>query len=171
MWRTIWRWETFIVEMTAFRSLQRGRIYTIFMFDLPCVFGTFSSFLGREQEGRSHLERHWCLNQVTNNWSWSVMEVYAATARCRVHLATVFLRPPSGHRPGRHQARHARISQIELHLSEPWNLWTPPQRVRAPSSPSPPLRPAEQKSQGQCRAALCELTFQSFFPHHTVKSR
>ena len=36
---------------------------------------------------------------------------YAGAARRRVHLATVLPRPPSGHRPGRRQARHARILQ------------------------------------------------------------
>ena len=39
-------------------------------------------------------------------------------ARPRVHLATVLLlRPPTGHRPGRRQARHARILQIGLRLA------------------------------------------------------
>ena len=32
---------------------------------------------------------------------------YAGAARRRVHLATVLLRPQSGHRPGRRQARQA----------------------------------------------------------------
>ena len=41
---------------------------------------------------------------------------YAGAARRRVHLATKLLRPPSGHRPGRRQARHAHILQIGLHL-------------------------------------------------------
>ena len=35
------------------------------------------------------------------------MGAEAETARRRVRLATVLLRPPSGHRPGRRQARHA----------------------------------------------------------------
>ena len=34
---------------------------------------------------------------------------------------------PSGHRPGGCQARYAHISQIKLHLTQPWSLWTPPQ--------------------------------------------
>ena len=42
----------------------------------------------------------------------SGMGAYAGAARRRVHLAPVLLRPPSGHRPGRRQARHARIPQI-----------------------------------------------------------
>ena len=42
----------------------------------------------------------------------SGMGAYAGAARRRVHLATVLLGPPSGHRPGRSQARHARILQI-----------------------------------------------------------
>ena len=44
---------------------------------------------------------------------------YAGAARRRVHLATVLLRPPSGNRAGRRQARHARILQIGLHLTQP----------------------------------------------------
>ena len=44
------------------------------------------------------------------------MGAYAGAARRRVHLATV-LRPPSGHRPGRRQARHAHISQIGHYLT------------------------------------------------------
>ena len=43
------------------------------------------------------------------------MGAYAGAARRRVHLAPVLVRPPSGHRPGRRQARHARILQIGLH--------------------------------------------------------
>ena len=35
------------------------------------------------------------------------MGAYAGAARRRVHLATVLLRPPFGHRPGKRQARHA----------------------------------------------------------------
>ena len=36
--------------------------------------------------------------------------------RC-IRLATVLIRPPSGHRPGKRQARHARILQIGLRLA------------------------------------------------------
>ena len=54
------------------------------------------------------------------------MGAYAGAERRHVHLATVLLRPPSGHRPGRRQARQARI------------LWTPPDAtmklVDAPSA-------------------------------------
>ena len=39
--------------------------------------------------------------------------------RVRVHLATVLLRPPSGHRPGRFQARLAGIFLIGLYLKQP----------------------------------------------------
>ena len=42
---------------------------------------------------------------------------YTAAARRRVHLATVLLRPPSSHRPGRRQAGHARILQKGLRLA------------------------------------------------------
>ena len=54
----------------------------------------------------------------------SGMGTYAGTARRRVHLAFiccicphVLLRPPSGHCPGRRQARHARIPEIRLLLT------------------------------------------------------
>ena len=40
----------------------------------------------------------------------------------------ILIRPPSGHRSGRRQARHARIPQIWLHLTQPWSVWTPPRR-------------------------------------------
>ena len=40
------------------------------------------------------------------------MGAYAGAARRRVHLATVLFRPPSGHRLGRRQARHAHILHI-----------------------------------------------------------
>ena len=62
---------------------------------------------------------------VTNGQVRSGMGAYAGTARRRVHLATVLLRPPSGHRPGRRQARHARILQIGLHLTQPRSVWAP----------------------------------------------
>ena len=52
-------------------------------------------------------------------WVRSGMGAYAGAARRRVHLAAVLLRPPSGHRPGRRQARHARILQIGLDLTQP----------------------------------------------------
>ena len=44
----------------------------------------------------------------------SVIGAYAGAARRRVHLAAVLLLPPSGHRPGRRQVRHAHITHIEL---------------------------------------------------------
>ena len=44
------------------------------------------------------------------------MGAYAGAGRRRVHLAAVLLRPPSGHRPGRRQARHVCILQIGLRL-------------------------------------------------------
>ena len=50
----------------------------------------------------------------------------AGAARCRVHLATALLRPPSFHRPDRHQAHHAYILQIGLHLTQPRSLRTAP---------------------------------------------
>ena len=52
-------------------------------------------------ETRIHISLH----------SRSGMGAYAGAARRRVHIATVFLRPPSGHRPGRRQAHHAHILQ------------------------------------------------------------
>ena len=47
----------------------------------------------------------------------SGMEAHAGAARRRIHLAAVLLRLPSGHRPGRRQARHVRILQIGLQLT------------------------------------------------------
>ena len=49
----------------------------------------------------------------------SGMGAYAGAARRRVHLATVLIRPPSGHRQDRRQARHADILKIGLHLTQP----------------------------------------------------
>ena len=42
---------------------------------------------------------------------------YSELARRRVHLATVIIRPPFGHRPGRRQAHHAHIFQTVLRLA------------------------------------------------------
>ena len=50
---------------------------------------------------------------------WSGVGTYAGAARRRVHLATVLLQPPSGHRPDRRQARHVHILQTGLHLTQP----------------------------------------------------
>ena len=47
---------------------------------------------------------------------WSGTGAYARAARRRVNLATVLLRLPFGHHPGRRQARHVRIIQIGLRL-------------------------------------------------------
>ena len=47
----------------------------------------------------------------------SAIGVHGREANRRVHLATVPLQPPSGHRPGGRQDRHARILQIELRLA------------------------------------------------------
>ena len=46
------------------------------------------------------------------------MGAYAGAARRRVHLATVLLRPPSGHRSGRRQARH--LSRGMAGLTSAW---------------------------------------------------
>ena len=46
-----------------------------------------------------------------------VWGTYAGAARRRANLATVLLRPPSGHRPDRRQAHHAHIFQIGLRLA------------------------------------------------------
>ena len=43
---------------------------------------------------------------------------YAGAARRRAYLATVLVRPPSGHRSGRRQACHAYILQLGLHLTQ-----------------------------------------------------
>ena len=57
---------------------------------------------------------------------------HSGAARRRVHLAPVLLRPLSVYRPGRRQARHARILQIGLHLTQPRSVWAPPQHGPAP---------------------------------------
>ena len=46
------------------------------------------------------------------------MGAYNGAARRRVHLVTVLFQPPPGHRPVKRQARHARILQIGLHLTQ-----------------------------------------------------
>ena len=69
------------------------------------------------------------------------MGTYAGAARRRVHLATVLLRPPSGHGPGRRQARHARILQIGLHLTM--------NHVEGPSAWSNPSDLDEEESDGR----------------------
>ena len=71
-------------------------------------------------------------NAVVTGQVRSGVGAYAGAARRRVHLATVLLRPPSGHRPGRRQARHARILQIGLHLTQPRSVWAPPRHGPAP---------------------------------------
>ena len=43
---------------------------------------------------------------------------YAEAASRLVHIATVLLRPPSGHRPYNRHAHHARIPQIVFHLTQ-----------------------------------------------------
>ena len=43
------------------------------------------------------------------------MGEYPGAVRRRIHLGTVLLWPPSGHRPGRRQARHAHIFQLSFH--------------------------------------------------------
>ena len=68
------------------------------------------------------------------------MGAYAGAARRRVHLATVLLKPPSGHRPGRRQARHARLLRIGLHLT---------QRVGAPSAWTSPSDLDRKESDGR----------------------
>ena len=47
----------------------------------------------------------------------SGLGAYAGAARRCVHIATILLRPPSSHRPGRRQARHTHILQIGLRLA------------------------------------------------------
>ena len=59
---------------------------------------------------------HFAESLQRNYLSPAGMGVYAGAALRRVHLTTV-LRPPSGHRPGRRQARHVRILQIGLRLA------------------------------------------------------
>ena len=60
----------------------------------------------------------------------------------RVHLATKLLRSQSDHRQGRRQARHARILQIVLHLTQPRSTRSAPRHV------PPPLITTKQKPMG-----------------------
>ena len=55
--------------------------------------------------------------QGGQNYIRSGMGTYVGAVRRRVHIATVLLRPPSDHRPGKRQARHAHILQIGLRLA------------------------------------------------------
>ena len=67
-------------------------------------------------------DRRWPVNEETGQVrsgkakSGQVWGTYTGAARRRVHLATVLPRPPSSHRPGRRQARHAHILRIDLRL-------------------------------------------------------
>ena len=56
----------------------------------------------------------------------SGMGAYTRAARRHVHPATVIPRLPSGHHPGRHQARPGHILQIELHLTQPRSMRAAP---------------------------------------------
>ena len=57
------------------------------------------------------------INLLAINTVQQGVKAYAGAARRRVHLVTVLLQSPSGHRPGRRQARHAHIPQIGLRLT------------------------------------------------------
>ena len=68
------------------------------------------------------------------------MGAYAGAVRRYVHIATVLPQPPSGHRPVRRQARHARVLQIGLNLTQPRSTRATPQyglATRIPSRQSP----------------------------------
>ena len=54
---------------------------------------------------------------VTKGYVRSYMGAYVREALCRVHLVTVLLRHPSGHRPDRRKARHVHDLQIGLRLA------------------------------------------------------
>ena len=68
---------------------------------------------------------------------------YAGAARHRVHLATLLLRPPSGHRPDRRLARLVHILQIRLYLTQARN-----KRTAFSYGPSP-MDPDNTKSGGR----------------------
>ena len=61
--------------------------------------------------------------RAANNSDWfrSGVGANAGPARCRVQLATVFLRPPSGQRPGRRRAHPAHVLRtcFRLAITEP----------------------------------------------------
>ena len=80
---------------------------------------------------------------MTLNPVWCQVRYGGIRARCHVHLATVLPRPTSGDRPGRRQARHARIIQIGLPLTHPWK------RVDAPSAWCSPSDLDKKESRGR----------------------
>ena len=65
--------------------------------------------------------------------------VYAEAARRRVHLATVLLRPPPGHRPGRRQASFSTVAKKQKGLDR-----TVPSSQKSGRTPCPPPRIAAQ---------------------------
>ena len=73
------------------------------------------------------------VNNFRSNQVWghtSEKRVAAST------IATVLPRTPSGHHPGKRQARHAHNLQTGLHLTQPRNLRAAPRLGPAPRDPT-----------------------------------
>ena len=116
-----------ICEKVTFGSIEKnGKMLTAGSCATGCVRVLATS------DKTCSLFSHLCSSADDSFTSGSGMGAYAGAARRRVHLAPVLLRPPSGHRPGRRQARHARILQIGLHLTQPRSAWAPPRHGQAP---------------------------------------
>ena len=93
--------------------------------DLPLRLLIFFTFVRQRAEiHHSVTNRRWFFWErkygLVSNKVRSGVGTYAGAARRRVYLATVIPRPPSGHRTGRRQARHARILQIGFRLTQPF---------------------------------------------------
>ena len=81
----------------------------------PCLCAMFVRPQKKDKKMSAKFDDPFCLNR-NETGQVSFGDGAGAVGR-RVHLAMVLLRPPSGHRPNRRQARHARILQIGLRLA------------------------------------------------------
>ena len=82
-------------------------------------------------------------SRVKSGQVWDTPEQRVDASTSRRYYCTTVLRPASGHRPGRCQARHAPILQIELHLTRPFKP------VDAPSAWSSPWNPDKTEFHGR----------------------
>ena len=67
--------------------------------------------------GKVVLERVKILKKKLEDRKYVSVDGFPSRVSRRVHLTTVLLRPPSGHRPGRRQTHHTHILQIGLRLA------------------------------------------------------